>query len=101
MSNYDNYLARETNDYLDGLDDLDSEYECAEQTILDNMRDLKGDEKYGTYDGCDFCAESLYEVQPALLNALAHGNDAAVLKLMYKAFEGELASLTKFNVENK
>jgi hypothetical protein len=101
MSNYDRYLTSQTNDYLDGLDDLDSEYEYAENSVRDELLDLAPDAKYGTYSGCDFCAESLHEVQPALLNALVRGDDEAILKLMYSAFEKEVAALVKYQVENQ
>jgi hypothetical protein len=101
MSNYDNYLTRETNAYLDAMDSLDDEYESAEATILDNMRELKDGQKYGTYDGCDFCGENLYLIQPQLLRAIAHGNDKEILKLVYDAFEKELSSLVKYKVENQ
>jgi hypothetical protein len=101
MSNYDRYLANETNSYLDSQDDLDDEYEYAEDCVRRDMLDLAPDAKYGTYYGDEFCSENLVHVQPALLNALVRGDDAAVLKILYTAFEKEVDSLTQHLVENK
>jgi hypothetical protein len=100
MNDYDRYADNLLNAHLDAQDALDAEYDEVREDLIDDMKGY--DEKFSNDDrGSDFTSERLYHVQGKLLSALAKGDDAAVLKIMYGSFDEEVEALTSHIIDNR
>jgi hypothetical protein len=100
MNDYDRYADNLLNAHLDAQDALDAEYDEVREDLIDDMKGY--DVKFTSSDhGSEFTTERLYDVQGKLLSALAKGDDAAILKIMYASFEEEVEALTSHIIDNR
>ena len=90
MVNPDRWLQRCAEDASDNETLWDDENE----TILKELREFGVDDR-----GCDL-HDKVYPLQKELMQALAKGDDATILSIMYSIFDVEVSEMTDRAVEN-
>lgn len=91
----DRCLESQTNDYLDGQDELEAEYENAEQKVIDAIK-ING-KVYSNGRGFEAADGDLHDkiagVQVQIMQAYVNDDDAAILALVKECCAQEITSL--------